>query len=433
MEALLTARRGDPVSAQQLDDALASARVVHGIDTNARAKLVERLERPDFEAKALSIARGVAPVSGRASAFEPAFEWGPVPGRARADGSIDFHERDWVRCVSTDDRLGLLVLASPGIPGRSVDGREIPALAGRPSVMTFGSGVELLPGGEVRSRRTGAVLYRAGVSLDVTDHYIHPGHVDLASGDLHIRGSIGIRGDIAPTFCVEATGDVGVDGSVDGAVVRAGGHVRVRQCIRGGSHAIVWADGDVVAQRAESATLRCAGILRLTESLSSHLSGRRVEVTRLLRGGEAIAEEAIVVREAGAMDGTATLLVAGQPVARSLDEVLGAIAVAKASRALGGRSRGGASSARLGDRNKGGKVGRGQGALASAAQRERLAQAERRRELAAVAFVKITGDALSGVVVRIGSASFNVNEPMRNVRFSLDEATHKIEWEGGAR
>jgi hypothetical protein len=424
-------RPGGPATEADLERALAQAGITHGIDPVAREMVLDALGRPKAEVKHVVIALATEPAAGRAAAFEPAFELALRPGRELADGTFDFHQRGLLKLAAVGDRLGTCTPAGSGTAGRTVTGRELSAIPGKPIGMAFGPGVEVLSDGVVRAKRAGAVFYRPGASLDVSDVYTHAGDVDLESGDLLIDGSITVQGDVARTLRVTASGDVVVRGSVDGGAVRAGGHAHVGESVRGPS-SVVSARGDVAARRAELSTLRSSATLRVADAVGADLAGRRVEVSRLVRGGRAAGEEAVVVRDAGAADGTRTWLVAGEPVPVPQDPVVVAVERAKAARAIG-RARGALADLEGRCDAKRGKTGRGQAVLATRALSEAVALAGRREVLSRTAFVVVSGEALPGVVVQIGGAALELDEPMRGVRFSVDPELGHLTWERSHR
>ena len=52
--------------------------------------------------------------------------------------------------------------------------------------------------------------------------------VDLTTGNINFEGSLQVRGDISATMEVRVTGDVVVNGTMEAALVEAGGNVTVR-------------------------------------------------------------------------------------------------------------------------------------------------------------------------------------------------------------
>jgi len=419
-----TAERLDmqPMDRLELLDLLAGAGVVAGIDDVA----CERVIAMDLDAgDVLVIARGTPPVAGVNGSFVPLIEPGILPGKVREDGSIDFHDRDLLHSVPLGGPLGTLRAPTPGVPGQRVDGRPVPAVNGKPAPISFGQGVVVDPDGAVRAARAGVILHRPGVSLDVTDHHVHVGDVDLKSGDLRLEGGVSVRGFVTRTFSVKATGDVDVQSGVDGGSVHAGGNVHIGGMVRGVGAGLVWADGDVVLRSAESAEVYSGGTLRVAEALNSQLHARKVEVTRRIRGGAILAEESIIAQEAGSPDGAPTYLTVGEPRPGSLQDVLSASEAAKKLRDAARQAPG----TMRGDRAKGGKAARVQAAISALEVHDRAVTAERRDELARGAFVHVPGALHAGVVVQIGPARYNVDEDLRGARFTLDAESKTIQLE----
>ena len=130
--------------------------------------------------------------------------------------------------------------------------------------------------------------------------------------------------------------------------------------------------------------------------------------------------DAVVVGEAGAADGTRTLLVAGEPVRASEDHVVVAVERAKAARTIG-RARGALADLEGRGSAKRGKAGRERSALASRGLSEvvALGDAARRPRPHGVSSSS-RGSAMPGVRIHIGHATLDVDEVMDGVRFSLD-------------
>jgi uncharacterized protein len=426
MSATAARRDAAPITLELIAAELRAAGVLFGLDDAAvGAAAASAIGR------AVHVAQGLPMVPGIDGAFVPAFASGLLPGKVREDGSIDFHERDLVKSVVEGDALGTFAPPTPGHAGRRVDDTTVAAPDGKAARLKLGAGVLTGEDGTLRAGRTGVVVYVPGVSLDVTDHLAHRGDVDLVSGDLKVEGAVAIGGNVCAGCRVLATGNVEVRESVDGGSVLAGGDVSVRGTVRsaggaaGAAGAAVWADGDVVVRSAEGAVIACRGTLRVAESVGSQLRGKRVEVMRQMRGGAALAEDAVIVQEAGAPDGTLTLLTAGEPIARAVGDVLSAVAAAKATRELG-RQRSSATGPRGDGRAKGGRTGRAQATIETAELRERIALAARREVLVHRAFVHVAGTAHEGVVIQIGPARLNVEGDVRSTRFTFDAETRSI-------
>jgi hypothetical protein len=238
-----------------------------------------------------------------------------------------------------------------------------------------------------------------------------------------MQGSLAIKGDVLRPFQVSATGDLEIQGNVVGASVVAGGSLRARS-VRGGARAngdandsgSALAEHDMALHHAESADLRAGGTLHIEEAVNCQMQAERIEVKNRIRGGRAIAESQILVKEAGAPNGVDTWLMAGEPLELPTYEAQRAIATMRSER-HSMRARGGAS-----DREKGGKIGRARAELDAAAV-QRLAERARRREaLIQTASIQIVMGH-PGVGVRIGNAQLMLDEPARAVRISFDPET----------
>jgi len=122
-----------------------------------------------------------------------------------------------------------------------------------------------------------------------------------------------VKGDVERLLQARATGDLEVLGSVSGGSLRAGGSISVSGSVRGGDAGRVIAEHDVTIKSCESADVSAGGACGFKKRQQPAL-GRDVFVPGRLRGGSALAERSVVVKEAGTPSGTMTLLQAGEPL-----------------------------------------------------------------------------------------------------------------------
>jgi len=403
---------GEP---SELAQALERAGVVAGLDAAALEWLTRELADPNFEVTDAVVASGTAPEVGENGRVELLFPVGIQPGHVREDGTFDFHDRELLKPVAAGDVIGHLWPARPGKPGQLVDGMPLEPPAVTEAKVTLGAGAELRDDGEIRARRSGVVSSK-GTSIDVVDRLVHEGPVDLRSGDLHMLGSLVVKGDVRSTFCVEASGDIEIRGGVEGSV-HAGGSLHIQRGIRGSLASSVTAEGDLSAQQAEYAELYSGGLLRLGAGVHAKLAAQRVEISNKLRGGVTQAERGVLVGEAGSPQGVQTEVEAGIPLESPVETAQRALERAKAVRNVrpGART----------ERAKGEKLGRVQASL-QAAEIQRLTQREQRRaELTKVAFIQI-GVAYPGVIIRIADQRFVTDREIHGSRFSLDRETRAL-------
>jgi len=445
-----------------LDAALQQAGIGVELDAEVRSRLVEGLATESFTCEALPIAHGRPLVPAQDAWLELSFAPGIQAGHVREDGTVDYHDRELLKTVEHGELLAELHPALPGVTGRRVTGEVLRPDAPRELSIRLLPGVERGRDDRVRATRSGVVLYVPDKSLDVVDHHVHEGPVDMHSGDLMMQGSLVVRGDVLHPFRVIASGDLDISGSVDAATVIAGGRLRIQRGVRGAEGACVHAAADLSVHHAQYAELRCGGRLTVTEAVNSHMVAKEIEITGRVRGGLVEAESHLLVHEAGTPHGTETLLVVGNPV-----EVASAEASVLLSEERGrGRSADSGAQRPPASRDaaprslRGGRHemrpepshssvrGRPLSVLQELAQAaSHQAGPESRRELTHEAAVEETqrqlqwearrdellqsatvelGLAHRGVTLRMGSAHLTLEETVRAVRFRFDRETGQL-------
>ncbi|MFH1566753.1 MAG: flagellar assembly protein A, partial [Gemmatimonadota bacterium] len=232
------------LTAAQVGAALAEGGVRVEANAAAVASLVEMLAADETRRGIHPLAVGKAPVPARDAVPEFAFQHQTRAGAVRADGTIDFRERNAFPAVHAGDLLVRCGPPVPGTPGQTVQGEEIPV--GLPR------GAELVAGEQTRQEEKDGVAQLfaesdGGASVQVEQvrgegvectRYtvaVHPvaqvgGDVGYDTGNIEVPGSVAVAGSVKAGFRVQAVGDVVIAGSVEnGAVVEAGGSVTVQQ------------------------------------------------------------------------------------------------------------------------------------------------------------------------------------------------------------
>ncbi len=423
LSAFVSIARGPAGDEAHLRCALEGAGLRAGIDERVVTRLGLGLNDDRFEIARELVASGTRALEGEDGRFELAFLAGIQPGHLREDGTIDFHDRELLKPVLKGEVLGQVHPARAGVQGQLVDGTTTSPAKPREATLVLGSGAERDADGVVRAAHAGVVVWKPPRSIDVVEQHVHEGSVDLRSGDLHMQGSLLVKGDVHRSFGVYATGDLEIRGAVDGGNVHSGGSVKIKQGVRGGDAATVCAEGDLAVHHAESAVLYAGRLLQIGDAVHSRLAAGRIEVSGKVRGGVTQAEFSIILREVGSSLGTDTELVAAEPLELPIESAQRALERAKALRFA--RSGVGPRHEHPIDRGKGGKIGRVQASLQEA-EVERLAQrALRRQTLSAVAFIQV-GIAHPGVTLRIGSHKLAIETEMRAVRILVDGETSEL-------
>lgn len=420
---------GEPMAASALHLALKGASVLYGLQAATLATLEAALADPLFEVKAELIARGTPPSPGRDAIFTPFFHPGIQAGSISSDGSFDYHDRDLLKPVVAGEVIATVTPAVPGIAGRRVNNETIPCPPVLDFALSLGPHVKLEPDGRICARNDGVVLYKAGQSLDVVQHYLHEGDVDLRSGDLAMQGTLVVKGSVRQSFQVVCSGDVEIQAGIEGGSVFAGGSVRVKQGVLGSDFARVEAGGSFVSKHAENARVYSLDLVKLEEATACELMARRIEVTRCLRGGTATAEHSLVTGQLGSPhSATDTLVIVGEPLPSPVSDAAHKLEAAKAARSAHRRSLS-PRSLGTGARQKGGKLGREQAVLARVDLERRVERLKKRDVLLETAFIQVQGRIYPGARLQMGEDSLVIAEEASATRFTLDPETRRIRGE----
>ncbi|NNL67732.1 MAG: DUF342 domain-containing protein [Myxococcales bacterium] len=378
---------GEPCEPDALAARIAEAGIVHGVDAAAVERVAQGLGAPDF-ATAETIANGTPMEPGRDGRLELAFEDGLAAGGEREDGSLDFTERRLLKPVREGDRIATLHPPGEGKPGRGVDGEEIPAQPGREVATALGEGVRTGDEGAILASVAGAVHHQPGRLIEIVDHHVHAADVDLHSGNLAMKGSLSISGDVCLNLRAEADRDLEVKGSVDGGRVSAGGSVRVGRGLIGRERGRIAAEADVTVHHVQDARIVCGGVLRVgADVVKSRVHASDVQIGGRAIGGAILAERSISLRQAGSASGAPTTLRAAEPVPRPLAVAIASLNETKAAR-LGRVSRRG---------KRDGPRGRTRRMTEAAELKRKQQLAQRRRALLEHATIEIREAVLDGV------------------------------------
>lgn len=265
-----------PVTQKEVLQALEAAGVVHGIDEGAVA---EAVAVPGLPAVA---ARGTSPVRGVDGTVRWMAEVTRTPGEptVRDDGSVDFHQLNWVGIVRKGQVLARRIPPQPGIPGTTIEGKEVPSPPLREAVLPKGK--NLVPtedGAQIIAGCDGHL------TLLATGYTILPvleirGNVDYSTGNINFPGTVNVAGDVTTGFEVKATGDILVGGAISGGSVEATGSVRVGRGILGSKTGSVKAGKDVVTRFVENSNITAAINVIVSDAImhSRVTAGRKIEV-----------------------------------------------------------------------------------------------------------------------------------------------------------
>lgn len=253
---ITAARGGKPVNVPDVMAALAQAGVSFGIDEVAVARACQ-----DGICSALVVARGQPAQDGHDAMFEALIS--DTVDRApklNEQGLIDYREHGEVPVVAAGTALMRRTPALPGVPGKTVKGQVLAAIAGHDSgFATKLEGAEISSGDAnllIASVSGQPVRVTAGVMVEPI---LRVKDVNMATGNIHFDGTVHVAGEVVQGMKVQASGDIVVDGMVDGGQLDAGGNIQVA----GGliAHARLHAGGSVTARFAEGAQITAGTVI----------------------------------------------------------------------------------------------------------------------------------------------------------------------------
>lgn len=321
---------GRAVTVEAVLDKLKAAGITFGVDLDAVERAVQESRLQQDSAEALGptqVAWGKSPVNGEDARIDYHEALTAAGGRPKLleDGRVNLFDLNLVHNVPKGTVLAVQTPATPGEPGVTVLGAEVPPRPGRDLWLRAGRGTSL---SEDRLSVVADVDGHATLidgKVEVTSIYEVPRDVGVETGNIQFVGSVVVRGNVQAGFWVKADGDVEVQGSIDGGAVEARGNITVQYGVMGGGRGRVVAGGAVKARFIENAEVRAGthvwatdGILqsRVEAGVGVEVMGKRGAII----GGRVIAKDSVTARFLGSAMGSTTEITVG--VAPSLREEL---------------------------------------------------------------------------------------------------------------
>lgn len=256
-------------------------------------------------------------------------------------GLADFRELGEVVAVHAGDQLMRIVAPTDGEPGETVTGKIIPVKPGKKVAFAAkldGAVLDPTDPNLLLAAISGSpVVLKDGVSVDpiytVKD-------VDLHTGNISFLGTVHVSGDVHVDMSIKASGDIFVDGTVENALLDAGGDIVVKGGIIGASElhatsndkfrAAIKCSGSCTARFVQNAHISAGSgifihdIAMLSELTAGHqiiVGGENSRKGDII-GGIIHATMLVKARNIGAPAGMKTVVIAGAD--QSLHERLNA-------------------------------------------------------------------------------------------------------------
>ena len=308
---------GKEITVQDVKKQLQEAGVIVGIYEDRIEEILE--ERKYFEM--YEIAKGVDPIEGTPAFIEYKFDISKTNERKpkeNADGSVDYHNMDIINPVRKEDLLATVEPAIPGIDGQTVTGKDVPPDTNLNADLTIFAGRNIKLSEDKKqayAATDGQALLQDG-RVTVEDVYFVSGDVDAKSGNIAFNGDVMISGSVRAGFKVEATGDIQINGTVEGAYLHAGKNVLVKGGIQGMSKASIYAEEDIRCKFIENAEIICGGSVETGSVLYCDIIARKNVELKDKRGyaigGIITAGREIICKNVGSEMGSMTILQVGR-------------------------------------------------------------------------------------------------------------------------
>ncbi len=298
---------GRMVTVEEVLEALLENGVIHGIN---KATIETIVKYPVFN-EMICVAEGTPSANGHNGKvqfhFDTKRESKPT---ILDDGRVDFRELNLIQSAQKDQVLCTLIPPVPGKPGKTVLGKSLAALSGKPVPLPRGRNVVISEDGtSLLSVISGQISYLDG-KVSVFATYEVQADVDNSTGNINFIGNVSVRGNVLSGFVIEAGGNVEVMGVVEGAIIKAEGDIILRRGMQGMGKGQLKSGGDIISRYIENSNIEAQNNIEAEAIMHSNVKcGNKLELSGrkgLLVGGTCKVGKEIVAKVIGSHLATVT-------------------------------------------------------------------------------------------------------------------------------
>ena len=222
---------GAGITEEGIRTGLAAARVEYGIDES----LIEALVKSPQYSKSYVIARGTPAQDGKPAMLDYRVSFSrDMKPKENPDGTVDYKDLGFISNVREDDVLCVKTPATEGEQGSDVTGMALRPKPGKDVAMPMGKNTKLSEDELMLLASCDGQVDMIGQKLTVLNIFTVDSDVSNATGNISFVGSLVINGNILSGFTVQADGNITINGSVEDAMVIAGGNIIIKEGINGG-------------------------------------------------------------------------------------------------------------------------------------------------------------------------------------------------------
>lgn len=257
---------GKEIDEESILAAAKKSNVVFGL----REELPKQIAKDQAYMKLFLLAQGVPPVNGKNGWVEEVIPNTVGTPSVESDGvSVDYKNLNWLVQVKEGDIICKIIPPTEQTPGTSVYGNPINGKNGAKAVVPTGTNTCVSEDGAALIAKVDGQIFYDHNKYRVNQMIVIDGDVDLSTGNLKISGNLLIRGNVLEGFVVQATGDININGMVEGATIIAGGNIFVKMGMNGNSHGSMDAGKDIRCRYLENATARANGSIFMESIVNS--------------------------------------------------------------------------------------------------------------------------------------------------------------------
>ncbi|MGP1434014.1 MAG: DUF342 domain-containing protein [Catonella sp.] len=263
------------------------------------------------------IARGERPVNGHDAKIIYKFNTNlQAKPKENTDGAVDFYNLEIIARVTAGDEVAELIKEDEGRTGRDVRGRLIRPDKVERLNFKYGPNISLSEDGlHLISEVSGHVILDEENKICVSNTFIVKNDVDISTGNINYDGNVEVKGNVINGFKINATGDVIIGGTAEGAQIIAGGQIILYHGIRGMGKGILKSGGNIIAKFLENAIVQSGGYVMADAIIHSDVSAKGDVIVNskkgYVNGGTIRSRTLIRVKNAGSEMGTKTNLEVG--------------------------------------------------------------------------------------------------------------------------
>ena len=167
--------------------------------------------------------------------------------KEKPDGSVDYQDINCFELVRKGQKIAYYHPAEEGVEGYTVTGIHLEAKKGKEAKLLIGTGFTALADKRTYMSTVDGKIELKGGRIDISN-MLQLDEVNQATGNINFDGTVYVRGNVGFGVIIRATGDIVVDGYVEGSELYAGGSLILKKGCNAAGHGILHAQKSVIGK-----------------------------------------------------------------------------------------------------------------------------------------------------------------------------------------